>query len=421
MRASLTKSRSGTKTARQKSPAAFRTAVEPRFRTHPILGLQRNVGNQAIYRTFKGQLETSRDAFGGGGGESLSQPVRALFESRLGHDFRSVRVHTDAHAAESARALRARAYTTGADIAFGAGEYAPETQKGRQLLAHELTHVVQQTRMARPRLQRSALNDFNDANPLHDPSKLADSEIEATKEFKSYMDSRLVWQWQHKVTHEEALLACRLILRQLRDGQHVNWWKEARAFMNLARKQLGTLKESERLVGKLTHERASWTQFNEPETAESDFIRWVLADASIPTDTSRMNCWEMIFLAAFRRGIVTKARLQEIYRKAAQWTEDRPDLAVAPPEEIERQLCKPPTVTINLTDPNAPEPLAGDVIIFDFIANHAAISMGKTMIGGEHLVISLHQGSNVEMTTIEALRRRPDLQHTPTKLCHPRW
>jgi len=62
-----------------------------------------------------------------------------------GYDFSHVRVHTDAQATQSARAVSARAYTVGRDIVFGAGEYAPTTSAGRQLLAHELTHVVQQS------------------------------------------------------------------------------------------------------------------------------------------------------------------------------------------------------------------------------------------------------------------------------------
>ncbi|WP_406631757.1 DUF4157 domain-containing protein [Amycolatopsis sp. WGS_07] len=64
--------------------------------------------------------------------------------ARLGQDFSTVRVHADSRAAESARALGARAYTIGSHIAFGAGQYAPATASGQQLLAHELTHVVQQ-------------------------------------------------------------------------------------------------------------------------------------------------------------------------------------------------------------------------------------------------------------------------------------
>ncbi|HST20354.1 MAG TPA: DUF4157 domain-containing protein [Blastocatellia bacterium] len=78
------------------------------------------------------------------GGEPLSENVRAEFEPRFGQDFSEVRVHKGGQAEESARSLNARAYTTGRDIAFGAGEYKPETDEGKKLIAHELTHVVQQ-------------------------------------------------------------------------------------------------------------------------------------------------------------------------------------------------------------------------------------------------------------------------------------
>jgi hypothetical protein len=79
---------------------------------------------------------------------SPSQPLdpatRTFMELHFGHDFSQVRVHTDAQAGESARAVNALAYTVGHDVVFGAGQYAPGTDAGGQLLAHELTHVVQQ-------------------------------------------------------------------------------------------------------------------------------------------------------------------------------------------------------------------------------------------------------------------------------------
>src|SRR5262245_45289822 len=78
------------------------------------------------------------------GGQPLDAAARAFMEPRFGHDFGRVRVHADGAAATAARAVRARAYTVGRDIVFGAGEYAPATAEGRRLLAHELAHVVQQ-------------------------------------------------------------------------------------------------------------------------------------------------------------------------------------------------------------------------------------------------------------------------------------
>lgn len=78
-------------------------------------------------------------------GQPLDAATQSFFASRLGHDFGNVRVHADAAAAESARSVNALAYTMGQDVVFGAGQYAPGSRAGQQLLAHELTHVVQQS------------------------------------------------------------------------------------------------------------------------------------------------------------------------------------------------------------------------------------------------------------------------------------
>ena len=89
-------------------------------------------------------------------GQLLDSATRAYFEPRFGHDFGDVRVHSDALAAQSADAVHALAFTVGQDIVFAAGRYRPETPGGRRLLAHELTHVVQQagqTTGAQPQLE----------------------------------------------------------------------------------------------------------------------------------------------------------------------------------------------------------------------------------------------------------------------------
>ncbi len=78
-------------------------------------------------------------------GESMDASTRAYFEPRFGHDFSRVRVHVGAAAERSALDVNAQAYTVGSDIVFGAGRFAPGTLEGRRLLAHELTHVMQQS------------------------------------------------------------------------------------------------------------------------------------------------------------------------------------------------------------------------------------------------------------------------------------
>jgi hypothetical protein len=77
-------------------------------------------------------------------GTGLDDATRSFMESRLGYDFKDVKVHTDTLAAKSAQSINALAYTSGNDIVFNAGQYLPGTESGKRLLAHELTHVVQQ-------------------------------------------------------------------------------------------------------------------------------------------------------------------------------------------------------------------------------------------------------------------------------------
>jgi uncharacterized protein DUF4157 len=77
-------------------------------------------------------------------GQPLDRDARAFFEPRFGRDFSSVRVHTDAKAAESARAVNALAYTVGENVVFASGRYSKSTTAGQRLIAHELAHVLQQ-------------------------------------------------------------------------------------------------------------------------------------------------------------------------------------------------------------------------------------------------------------------------------------
>lgn len=108
-----------------------------------IAYLQRLVGNRAVQRLI-GEKE---DPIGGvlnGGGAPMAANVRADMEHRFGEDFSQVRVHTDSAAHASARAVGATAYTSGTNLVFQRGMYDPSSAAGRTVLAHELTHVVQQ-------------------------------------------------------------------------------------------------------------------------------------------------------------------------------------------------------------------------------------------------------------------------------------
>jgi len=87
------------------------------------------------------------------GGAPLSASARAFFEPRFGADFSDVKVHTGPQAQRAAKALGARAFTSGRDVVFGRGEFAPHSHRGGRLMAHELTHVLQQRGGARTKTQ----------------------------------------------------------------------------------------------------------------------------------------------------------------------------------------------------------------------------------------------------------------------------
>lgn len=204
------------------APAAGRAGGTPAL-SHPVLQLQRTIGNQAVSGLLKsGRLQVSRpgdthereadrvadqvmgmpdaqarhrDAGGDRGsarspgpgasvattvrgGQPLSDSLRSYFEPRFGQDFSEVLVHRDWSAAEAARAVNARAFTAGRDIVFGKGQYTPGTPEGKRLLAHELTHVVQQrSQIGGLRLQRQAIPP--ELQVSVDYSLLSDAELQA--------------------------------------------------------------------------------------------------------------------------------------------------------------------------------------------------------------------------------------------------
>jgi hypothetical protein len=141
--------------------ASGRRSAAPAAARRPVDSLQRALGNDAVARLAKAgalgpgpQPQSSPEQVAASivektinaPGQPLAPAIRAEMEARFGQDFGNVRIHVGGDAAASAKAINARAYTVGSNIAFASGQYAPEAAPGRQLLAHELAHVVQQGR-----------------------------------------------------------------------------------------------------------------------------------------------------------------------------------------------------------------------------------------------------------------------------------
>jgi hypothetical protein len=453
-----------------------------------------------------------------GGGSPLSDDVRSQLEPQFKADFSGVRVHTDSRAHGLAQSMNAHAFTVGQDIVFAPGRYTPGTTDGTRLLAHELTHVMQQAshpispgntepvdshaeqeahdvsarvvagepapspravpagitrdvgwarrgpipdpygmgyntilqnagaaaepavrdlascedahmnvdmtrfqrlplarRFAVIRLQPHAAGTACEPwfpqliawFPQRDPSRLTDVQIETTVEFQEYMDANAVWQKTHNMTREEALLAVRLMIRQLREGQTVTWNSDGSAFMTRARRQLGVLRSAQGQVGDL-----NWVPFstgaavNNPAALPTEFGRWVLAGGPEPNAVSgRINCWEMILFGAYRGGFLTFARIQSIYQLAVDNVRNGVTTLVG--DTVETELRRGSENILNLNSSSSPEPLPGDMVIFNRAATHAAISLGTKNAAGQHQVLSLWNEPNaishVQRTTIEEL------------------
>ena len=110
-------------------------------------------------------------------GQPLDAATRAFFEPRFGRDFSHVRAHADSKSAESARSVNALAYTVGGNIVFGESQYAPQTMAGRRLIAHELTHSLQQTRGGGEQMQgKLRIGSANDSYE-QEADRIADSVI----------------------------------------------------------------------------------------------------------------------------------------------------------------------------------------------------------------------------------------------------
>lgn len=157
-------------------------------------------------------------------GQPLDPKTCTFMESRFGHDFSRVRVHSGAAAEQSARAVNALAYTSGRDMVFGVGQYAPHTSTGQHLLAHELAHVVQQDGNVRDLQQDSKLGEENDryeqeaeksaaqcmsGAQVQVPSRISSTLIQRTKVCSKRLEAPVLgWVFNHSYIDDTGMDNC---------------------------------------------------------------------------------------------------------------------------------------------------------------------------------------------------------------------
>lgn len=170
------KKASSAKAAAQRKAAPTRTEEKKKPAAAPGKGgtAQREAAAGAEGGTASASADAAIQAMRSGPASRLDPSTQGFMESRFGRDFSGVRVHHGAKAAEAADSIGARAFTTGNDIFFNAGQYQPNSSGGRQLIAHELTHTVQQGGgtgvAARTRIQRVPTRPRSPAPPPAPPA-----------------------------------------------------------------------------------------------------------------------------------------------------------------------------------------------------------------------------------------------------------
>jgi hypothetical protein len=273
-------------------------------------------------------------------------------------------------------------------------------------------------------LQRAKLADYDDGDPMHDPSRLSDADIQATDEYKAYMAMNPVPIPQREVLPEEAKLACQLLLRHLRQSpMPVSVTKTVlEHWLKVARSRGDVTATAEGTVGKQEWVQVTGTDVLSPGASASDFMKWMLAGGNQPNAaTGKLNCWEMVLFSAYRTGAVTEKRLRDIYTKSKTAMTTSGD-AMEFPRTLEKELRSTSEQTYDPTKRDSPRPLRGDLVIFQEAAAHVALATGR-MAGGKVEVISHWPPPDgrhtVKTTTIEDLL--PEVQVSVAKFWSPIW
>ncbi len=285
-----------------------------------------------------------------GEGQPLSEDSRAFFEPRFGHDFSQVRVHTDTKAAEAARAVNARAYTVGHDVVFGEGQFRPASFEGKKLMAHELTHVVQQGnypklihRLIRtPYPWRGIITPAIGANirsspDLSNPANI----IDAIPRGQTVTVISNTGNWLQVESRYRGPVTTGYIFNTLVDD--------------------ATSLSMEGSVGTTMVWRPSGPG------SGTDFESWASAATETPfppvTSTTVMNCWEAVLLSAYRSGSISWTWIHNMY------------VSVSPSNWVST-MTRGARHTYAVPGPNLRMPQRGDLVFFDGLA-HVALATGS--------------------------------------------
>jgi hypothetical protein len=264
-----------------------------------------------------------------GRGNPLPVATREYFEPRFGTDFSQVRVHTDSHAAGTATSINAKAFTAGRDIAFGPGEFSPTSHAGQKLLAHELTHVVQQsgappnagggTTVHLSTIQRQLAEDPQDAGPATERQEEPNVPDAARK--RATYAATVFRRMAPLSTTDEVRVTQIVAATQL----YPRILEKRRIQSDLDRKAKG---EESRGMGILRHDPQRQTELQRLD----DLIQPGLAELGIVSEDEVFRLVDEVF----PRMVLTRAK-----DLALSMLDENKDLALAEQQRYSEQVCTP--------------------------------------------------------------------------------
>lgn len=285
-----------------------------------------------------------------GAGQPLPDGLRREHEQRSGADLSDVRVHTSSTTAGLAHGMHARAFTSGADVYLAPGEYRPGSVAGQALLAHELSHVVEQSTRGTPVVQRLIRTPFPWAGVV---TAAAGANLCSTPDST---DPSNVIVALLSGTHLNVIGSTGVWLHV----QHVGSGGTTTGYMHHTLVDDATSAAMQQMVGT----KMEW--HGSGQASGTTFQVWAAAATEVPfpaiTSTTVMNCWEAVMLAAYRAGVLSWARIHAIYTasgSASGWV----GLLAASRRTYVRGGASAP-------------PQRGDLVFFDGM-NHVALATGN--------------------------------------------
>lgn len=336
------------------------------------------------------------------GGSALAPKVQSQMESSMGADFSGVKVHTDSQANNLSQSIQAKAFTTGQDVFFKQGEYNPSSRSGQELLAHELTHVIQQNSSTVRRRPITA-----------SAQSIIQRDLEIQDIDTSYTVDEVIEMW---VIEDEQKPVLKRILQTIESNQttFATWDDLEQMVDSVAGDQLVQGMES------LKQDDLSWTPSAKFGGAKSlrmqnVFYGWLVYETlsknqieryKVTQNPGAMNCYEAVLYGAYRAGLVTKDFIIRALKVTGvedvslpEWVQryeigyGKFDRAAAFLKQILKSpsgQCDPKQARTGL--PTFPDNIPrGHIVLFGTAGQHVALSTGNK-IANSHGEAKEHYG-----------------------------